>query len=26
VRLPPCDPYELARRLLDEHRIVVLAQ
>lgn len=26
VRLPPCDPDELARRLLDEHRIEVLAQ
>jgi isopenicillin-N epimerase len=26
VRLPPCDPYALTRRLLDEHRIEVLAQ
>ena len=26
VRLPPCDPEELTRRLLDEHRIEVLAQ
>jgi isopenicillin-N epimerase len=26
VRLPPCDPYAVGQRLLDQHRIEVLAQ